>query len=710
MITPGRQEGTPDVVNIVTASTPNPPDIANLPPPDAPVTKLDNEVPDLVDEKEDEFVTDIPKPIRPSGHRQLAEFNLTESKSQNTAHDVIKAEDKKDNKTVYIKYAESRIAELEAAAAGAYKMLAPNHIPKTYAIDDDENDKCIGVASEEIPNFKSIAKDPLKAHELATHFLDDGVSIEELDQIDEQLYEAERKIENEEREILKQLAVLKEEEKELNEKRSQVRNQEDFVLINGEPPPNSDIEIIEIKKLRKENSKKTEELELKLDDLAGEIKKLRDDIYLSKKINFKDLECYRTVKSLALSLTTSYIFMEDDLHRNNFGKKGRLDFDMSFWPFFHDFKTKSLIARFLNLRVPGDHTTRVSAYDIIHFPNIDKCKPYFWPTQPPKTAALSSAPATAVKSKLNYPVNDYQTDDNKIFEALEHNPIFIYHKYAALTKLILTTPDVCRQNALQHISPETKYTFNNQEDYLINHFVKQHESRITAFRDVLLSIPEYREFFRKHHKKISAEFIRDLKNQNINYFNNKECEEKEIAATDVMEKQCNLLLQLMDVAERKEADDASSDTHFVPPTPEEKYNELDKLIRNAMETYKNPYNESVITGITTMFGWWRNHKTLATNIVGECDKFMAKNKESGSLDPSIYLLNIKNLSERINTELQPFEKANEENFQKTKVKEEPGGMHKTLLGLKEILDKTLANPAFVYVPANQPSLVLTQAN
>src|SRR4029079_17964673 len=83
-----------------------------------------------------------------------------------------------------------------------------------------------------------------------------------------------------------------------------------------------------------------------------------------------NLDNYRVVKGLAIGLTTSYIFMEDDLHRNNLSKDGkRFDFDMSLWPLLYNFKQASFLEiPLVFYRGPNEASFKVTTEDVINFP------------------------------------------------------------------------------------------------------------------------------------------------------------------------------------------------------------------------------------------------------------------------------------------------------------------------------------------------------
>ena len=655
-----------------------------------------NVAPDL----SDSVLENINVPTRPSGHRPLADFILTDQKSVATSHEVVQVLHKTDTEIVTLFFKKNSsgtvISELEATAANFYRVLAPSHIPPTFAVYED--DKYVGVVSEAIPEFKSTAVDEVNPKDLCLDFIDKkNISIEDLEKIDADL----QKLEDEDHALQRKIKKIEEEKKEIQKALDQFVESDDFVIIynNDEVKNNKNNSDEEAKKLKEKNQENVEKrriLEEKRIDLGIRIRKFKSEMHQDqKKPTPAELDRYRIVKGLAIALTTSYIFMEDDLHRNNLSKDGkRIDFDMSLWPLLYDFKDRNFFEKCVSPRKPNDNTYAVSAYDILHFPNVRDYQPYFWPNKPPQ--AVSS---TTIKSALNYAANDYLKQDNQFFLRLQENPVFKHHKYTILTKYILTTPNVYYQVAAKNIHTDYEHRYKDEKKPLIKHLVKQQESRIAMFQKALVTLPEFGIFFKKHHEKISAELLDELAKQNIQYPGDEILEEKydmvKETAAEQMKKLCHYILNLIETNRRNSPpaiNDQKADTIYGSAAPiivNEKtlkieYEKIEKTVRNAMNAYINPVQQGLFTGAFSLFGWMRNHKSLAISIINKCDELkesLQKNKE-----PTAYSTAIKELYECIVAKLDPFEQESTAN----KIKEEPKEMHKELLKLQRMIKEELS--------------------
>lgn len=134
------------------------------------------------------------KPIYPSRNKPFSEFVKGEFLPKTTFHKVQKVthinSDKKEFRSFFFKenLPNSLVSELEAVIASFYKLIAPHHTPNTYAIYDDKKNQYIGVVSEEFPEFKSIALDPLTEEDIKTDFFDQkNLPIEFMDLLDNEL-------------------------------------------------------------------------------------------------------------------------------------------------------------------------------------------------------------------------------------------------------------------------------------------------------------------------------------------------------------------------------------------------------------------------------------------------------------------------------------------------------------------------------------------
>lgn len=677
---------------------------------------------------DDEYEIDIAPPPRPIANRPLSDFKKTETKAPKTAHTVYEIFENETNKKYYQKETSPEMGYLEAAATGAYRMLIPHHVMPAYAIYDEK--KCIGVASEGIPNFKSLAVDRLKEMDLDYEYLgktpeEQFEKIQILEGLDVKFRKIRKEIENEEETISQELEKLKdkrseiekqflEERHELEKQYNAYKNVETFATNeNGEPLMSSTIEANKLKRQLKninlkqdialnKNKIAVEDLELLQIDLTCKINRFYEKTYIKYKIKPDEFDRYRIVKGQANLLTVRWFYIEDDLHRNNCTKYGYgIDYDMSFWPLFNDFKNKGLADR--AFRTPGAHHTIVTIEDILNFPNTEAFLPYFWPTSQTKSASISSTTGffKAIQAQLGLPDNNYEIKDNELFKKLSTHPVFKYHKYLNMTKCILMSKNICRQNAEKHIPPDLVHTFNGKKDYLINHFVRMHESRVQAFKQALIQIPEFHEFFKKNHERIAEEFVQDLKEQGIKFTADEIVdatsflEVKSTAANDPnspesqIKKVSSTILLAIENQKRAWADKVKNS--------QVNYAQSLKTAQEKIAPYATP-SEGYIGSLMNWSGMWGKttpvitptpeEKTTADKILKESlelPKFIEQNKNA--LGGNIYLAAIKKMYDGISSEVETLKKK----AGTSEGKEKPKGIYEELLGLKKLLEKHLPN-------------------
>lgn len=508
-------------------------------PSDEPVLK--NQTPPVIFDEKDDDVDFLPPISLPSEHRSISEFITTGITQPPTNHTVTQIIDEETHKTYYLKYTKkAENAYLEAAMAGEYRMYAPHNIMPSHVIND--GNKCIGVASEAFPGFKSLAVDKLKPFDLNYAYLgqtpeEHEKNIEILEKLDDEF----QTLVDEENIIAMKFAQLEDEEKELRKKIHEVGHQDQeycFIALESSPKEKQTNQMLGhehiavLENLPKDDSRQEEvRLAKKIESIPNKRKKLLKEEYaLSKKFKHfnhtmrrdyqftrEEFDRYRLIKTITNVLATSMINMEDDLHQNNLGKKGRYDFDMS-GELAIDSKEKGLRDNYF--RAPGVHLTIVHPDDIENFPNTDHFKPYYWPTSQTKSGSISSTTGGSlrtVKAALGFADNDFEISTNELFQRIKTHPVCIYHKYVNFTKCMLKTDDLTRQNAVKHIPQDVEYTFKNKVNYLINHFEKQQNSRPPAYYKAFLVLPKFQEWFKKNHEKVSAKFLKELSKQNLNY-------------------------------------------------------------------------------------------------------------------------------------------------------------------------------------------------
>lgn len=226
-------------------------------------------------------------------------------------------------------------------------------------------------------------------------------------------------------------------------------------------------------------------------------------------ITAKDLRNYRIVKGLAIGLSTTHIFCEDDCHTGNITKDGkRIDFDMSPWPITSKFKKTGPVDwtfRDPNGRFP------VTARDIESFPNLVDAQPFYWPTFPVRV--LPEAFISIASNFFNVSRNAFHSKDNAIYQQLEKHPVFIHHKFATLLKFILTSPAIYHRIATLHVREESAY----QNQSIINMLTTFLDERISAFQAELLKLPSFKLFLEKNGDRLIKNILVDFAIQNDRY-------------------------------------------------------------------------------------------------------------------------------------------------------------------------------------------------
>ncbi|MHB1947522.1 MAG: hypothetical protein ACYCQI_05350 [Gammaproteobacteria bacterium] len=526
----------------------------------------------------------LPPPIRPSANKlfhNLPSMAKKESLPDETFHEIDKVTEVNPTeiRTYFLKKKRTKsetpnleptVYELEAVCAAFYKLLAPHHTPATYAVYDEKAQEYSGVASEEIPGFRSTAMDPLKEEDLNIDFLTKtNLSISEIDEKDEALQKLEEQMESFER------------------RRKKLELADAF------------------------DASSLKELTDTLKREEAEVKKQMIDFFVDAEIKNsltkKNLEAYRIIKGLAITLTTSYIFWEDDLHQNNLSKYGkRIDFDMSLWPITYLFKTimpYQFMEPLFKFRKLNIDKFIVTEYDIRHFPNIKDSQPFYWPTKYLGTSSHSIP--TMVKSAFGKTTNPYPYQINLLFQKLENNPIFIYHQFRILAKFILSDAHMYKQIALQHLRKEC--LFNSK--LLIDIITKELEDRIAIFENTLLSIPEFANYLKQHGEKIIDELCDSASEQSVDF------DKKQIKRT-----YADFVAIILLKIQRKEFEKTSTSKLGSEIKEINSYKNISEELKKSMNTYKNP-------GATAAWGLFRSKDNYftATELTKFAEKHTPKN-------------------------------------------------------------------------------------
>lgn len=533
----------------------------------------------------------------------------------------------------------AHMSEVEAANANFCRVLAPYHVPPAYAVYDQGGEKkgiFTAVISEEIPGFKSIGDDPLEEKDIQIDFFAkpkkdckeipidystkyEKASIEELEKLDEEfrkldmeLKRVERvtqKIDKDKLELRTQLAAWR--APRLDGK-GKSEHKAEFKSVPQTPTALSTPTVLQTPTaLSTPTALPTPTALLSLtpiaqpkkEDLLAEYKKIsaRDDEIFAAKIEAeenlkrfyidlerkpgltpKEFENYRIIKGLAIAITTSYIQMEDDLHQNNISKFGwRIDHDMSLWPLSYKFKPEGYVESVLYSRKPQVDQFKATPTDIVNLPELKDANPYYWPLKPSRGVRdATRATMSAVGQPLS--INEFPARENSIFQKLKDNPIFIYHKYATLTKFILTNEEIYRNIAKLHMRQDIPFG----SESLIDAMANMQASRIKEFRTVLLDMSEFIKFFKNNSERLAEELVKDLSSQKLNF----DKEKIHTAQQEIMKH----------IAKKSET--VSIDILV----------NVKKLVKEKMNEYLNP-------GLFALGGYLRNHAGSASSIVEMCD-------------------------------------------------------------------------------------------
>ncbi|VVC76542.1 hypothetical protein AQUSIP_18580 [Aquicella siphonis] len=321
--------------------------------------------------------------------------------------------------------------EIEAASCGFYHLIAPHHSPSARAIYNDKFEY-IGVLSKAVPGFVSALDDPLREEDLPIEALN-HISIEDMDALDE---------------------------------RARLENLD----LDNKPGPHVIFEYI-------------------LPDPGGTGLSLQGSGGKTRRVipvTAKDLRNYRTIKGLAIGLTTSYIFEEDDCHTGNMSKDGkRIDFDMSPWPITYKFKKTGPID--WTFRDPAARFP-VTACDILNFPNLKDAAPFYWPTIPVRF--IPEAFISAASKFFKTSNNAFPSQDNSLYQRLAKHPVFIHHKFSTLLKFLLTNDETYRSICTLHIRPESQHENQSTVDMLVQHQAE----RLRAFKSEITKLPQFRDW------------------------------------------------------------------------------------------------------------------------------------------------------------------------------------------------------------------------
>lgn len=228
-------------------------------------------------------------------------------------------------------------------------------------------------------------------------------------------------------------------------------------------------------------------------------------------ITAKDLKNYRIVRGLAIGLTLSHFFEEDDLHRGNMSKDGkRIDFDMSGWLLLFLFKETGFID--WTFRHPGDRF-KLSEEDIKHSPNLTTAQPFYWPTKP--APYIPETIREWLSTILTISKNAFASQENLVYQKLETHPVYIYHKYATWFKILMSAEEMYRNIAKLHMREEISVQIGSDPEKLLINILAEHiEKRRQDAKKILIQMSEFQEFMQKNGDKLFEKIICDFSERN----------------------------------------------------------------------------------------------------------------------------------------------------------------------------------------------------
>lgn len=211
------------------------------------------------------------------------------------------------------------------------------------------------------------------------------------------------------------------------------------------------------------------------------------------------------MSSLAAVLGGSFTLEEDDLHKGNFGfyitEKGtgsnkkyeihffKIDHDMM----FYDSITSRLedgMRKYTGHEFSAGNRFPITRRDLENFPDVEDALMHYWPTQWRVIA----------KGDKKY------SDDKDIaaFKALKDNPDFKKYKWQHFLKHILMNHDLIEHSLdtqLDSSKPE-----NRSEKAMIAGAML---GRLAELKAVLLTVPDFRNHFIKHHKEYYDNILKE---------------------------------------------------------------------------------------------------------------------------------------------------------------------------------------------------------
>jgi hypothetical protein len=386
------------------------------------------------------------------------------------------------------------MSEMEAVLADYYRLLDPNISPRTFAVHNKEG-HFVGVISEEIPNFMPLAKYPLKDEDIDVSFIKEkNLTFGILDELEEKIHN----LENESLTLGRHKEYL-----------DKIENDVHIAMKNCVKKINAlHISTDELAALGQQFQQIQNKKILWHNKFMLNAKKIQE-FYSTLCMTNNEFDRFRTLKGLAIGITSSYINEEDDLHPINISQNGkRIDFDMSFWQLVYKINKKGFISNIS--RAPGEDYGAVTPGDIQTLPLLRDAKPFYWPTKPGRSTDEAVA---VVKNVLGITDNAYSEKLKLVFKKIVTNCVFIHYKFVTLNRYILTNASMYAAIARLHMREETQF----QSKLLIEVLGEEQKKRIMIFDSVLYSVPDFISFYLEHGESVFRKFHTQLKDRNEYY-------------------------------------------------------------------------------------------------------------------------------------------------------------------------------------------------
>ena len=224
-------------------------------------------------------------------------------------------------------------------------------------------------------------------------------------------------------------------------------------------------------------------------------------------ITAKDIQNYRIKRGLPEAHGQSWICAEADFHNKNGSRKGkRIDFDMSEWPFFSQFKQVNwaewlkrnldllmgALAKLVTFSNPNEEFPFTQA-DFENFPNLKDDKRRYWPTESTSFAQVSQS--TSIK--IPFFENFYTPNDIRLFRGLATDPVYVFHAYKNFLRNLIIPENMYRKSMELEVKYDQFYPDpidNTMKKNLIDNASAYKVNRLQNLKNLLYKAPQFREF------------------------------------------------------------------------------------------------------------------------------------------------------------------------------------------------------------------------